>query len=149
MDEQVRQRARKRRRPLREAASALELAIAAPAGTGSVWRDRVRTRVTAVRAALEDHIIEVEGPGGLAEEIRAEAPRLISLMNRLQGEHGDLREAVGRILETIRGIPTKPSEDQVAAVREAVTSFLGRISRHRQKGADLVYEAYCVDIGGE
>jgi hypothetical protein len=34
----------------------------------------------------------------------------------------------------------------VAKVREDVTGLLGALVRHRQTGADLVYEAYQVDI---
>jgi hypothetical protein len=33
-------------------------------------------------------------------------------------------------------------------VREQVTSVLSDLIRHRQRGADLVYRAYAVDIGG-
>ena len=41
------------------------------------------------------------------------------------------------------------SADAVAARREAATELVGRIVRHRQRGADLIYEAYEVDIGGQ
>jgi hypothetical protein len=34
------------------------------------------------------------------------------------------------------------------AFREEVTTLMGQLVRHRQKGADLVYEAYDVDLGG-
>jgi hypothetical protein len=34
-------------------------------------------------------------------------------------------------------------------VREAATALLGRLVRHRQRGSDLVFEAYEFDIGGE
>ena len=30
----------------------------------------------------------------------------------------------------------------------AATELVGRVVRHRQRGADLIYEAYEVDIGG-
>jgi seryl-tRNA synthetase len=39
--------------------------------------------------------------------------------------------------------------DEVTRVRELGTELLGSIVRHRQRGADLVYEAYEVDIGGD
>ena len=38
--------------------------------------------------------------------------------------------------------------DEVAAHREAATRLLDRLARHRQRGSDLIYEAYAVDIGG-
>lgn len=149
MEERVRKLARKRRQQLREAASALELAIAAPARTGSVWRDRVHRKLLDVRRALEDHIAEVDGPGGLAEQISEERPRLINPMGLLSAEHGDLREKVANILKIIGRMPAKLREADAAGVREAVMALIGQISRHRQKGADLVFDAYNVDIGGE
>jgi hypothetical protein len=33
-------------------------------------------------------------------------------------------------------------------LRSVLTSLLVALARHRQRGADLVYEAYAVDIGG-
>lgn len=149
MEKKVREEARRRRRPLREAASALELAVSAPAGTGSKWRKRVLTRVQEVSAALEDHIAEVEEPGGLADEISAEAPRLIHMMAILKAEHVELRQMLTQARADLGRGADKLSTDEIVEVREKVLSFLGRIARHRQKGADLVYEAYNVDIGGE
>ena len=32
--------------------------------------------------------------------------------------------------------------------RDDLQRFIGRVIRHRQKGADLVWEAYNLDIGG-
>jgi hypothetical protein len=37
----------------------------------------------------------------------------------------------------------------VDRVRGLGTALLGRLLRHRQRGSDLVYEAYQIDIGGE
>jgi hypothetical protein len=36
----------------------------------------------------------------------------------------------------------------VDAVRERGTRLLGHLVRHRQRGADLIFEAYQTDIGG-
>jgi hypothetical protein len=33
-------------------------------------------------------------------------------------------------------------------VREDATRLMGHVIKHRQRGADLVYEAYATDIGG-
>jgi hypothetical protein len=37
----------------------------------------------------------------------------------------------------------------VDAIRALATALLGRLARHRQHGADLIYQAYQVDLGGE
>jgi hypothetical protein len=149
MEKRVREGARRRRRPLRAAASALELAVAAPGGTGPKWCHRVHTRVKQVSAALEGHVVEVEGPSGLWNDIRVHAPRLIPMMDALKAEHHTLRQMVAQLIEDLTRITDKASKEEIAAVREKVVLLLGRITRHRQKGADLVYEAYNVDIGGE
>lgn len=149
MEERVRKLARKRRQPLRAAASALELAIAAPAGTGEVWCKRVNKETLKVRRALEEHVEDVEGRDGLAEQIATDRPRVINQMNRLIAEHGELRARTAYVLEALGRVPATPGDNDVAAVREAVMALIGLISRHRQKGADLIFEAYNVDIGGE
>ena len=145
-EKKVREGARRRRRPLRDAASALELAAAAPAGTGPKWCHRVHIGVKRVSGALEGHVVEVEGPSGLWNDIRVDAPRLIPMMETLKVEHDTLRKVVAQLLEDLTRITDKASKDEIAAVREKVVLLLGRITRHRQKGADLVYEAYMVDI---
>jgi hypothetical protein len=37
----------------------------------------------------------------------------------------------------------------VERVRQRADELLAALSRHRQRGADLVYEAYATDLGGE
>ena len=37
----------------------------------------------------------------------------------------------------------------VESIRDAAITLMGLLVRHRQRGADLVYEAYDVEIGGE
>ena len=65
----------------------------------------------------------------------------VVLAGLLGGAIGTERE----IREREAGLQT---EEAVAAHREAATELVGRIVRHRQRGADLIYEAYEVDIGG-
>jgi hypothetical protein len=37
----------------------------------------------------------------------------------------------------------------VDTVRDRGTALLGQLVRHRQRGSDLIYEAYSAEIGGE
>lgn len=149
MEQDVREGARRRRAPLREAASDLELAISAPVGTGSVWRDRVRESLARVQVALKQHVQDTERPDGLYRELQNDAPRLSTLVNLLGEEHSLLRSDITRALSALEELPTELEDDCCEDAREAVLVLLGRISRHRQKGADLVWRAYSVDIGGE
>ena len=44
--------------------------------------------------------------------------------------------------------PDHDDPEWVERLRSVLTSLLVALARHRQRGADLVYEAYAVDIGG-
>lgn len=149
MEDQVREDARRRRAPLRHAASDLEFAISAPVGTGAVWRDRVRESLARVQVALKQHVQDTEGAEGLYEQLKSVAPRLSTLVNLLTKEHTVLKEEINGVLSELEGLPNQIDDDCCETVRDAVMLLLGRISRHRQKGADLIWRAYSVDIGGE
>ena len=149
MDEKVREGARRRRAPLREAASGLEFAASAPVGTGEVWGERVRESLHRVQTALDQHIQDTEGPDGLYEELQTAAPRLSNLVKLLTKEHTTMKEDIDRALDAVAELPEGFETEEAEPARESILVVLGRISRHRQKGADLVWRAYSVDIGGE
>lgn len=135
------ERARAKRRDLRQTMDVLEDVVSRPATTDS-WNDTVRDALEDVKRALIDHIHEVEAPGGLLAEVIDDAPRLSNRVQELEGEHGVLIAAVDRALEST----ASSGRDDPAALRRRVVSLLGRLTNHRQQGADLVYEAYNVDI---
>jgi hypothetical protein len=54
----------------------------------------------------------------------------------------DLHDAVGHP-------PAAPGLEWVEHQRRHALELMAALVRHRQRGADLVYEAYSVDIGGE
>jgi hypothetical protein len=149
MERDRREEARRRRAPLRAAAGELERAISAPVGTGPVWRDRVRESLNSVRVALRQHIEDTEGANGLYIELRENAPRLTNLVILLEDEHSTLDTAIDDSLAALDSLSDEFDTDDAEPVRESVLFLLGKISRHRQKGADLVWRAYSVDIGGD
>lgn len=143
------QEAARRRRTLHEALVALEVAISSPAaGRIPDWTRKVTKEMTAVRDAWDEHIDGTETPGGLYEEIVGMSPRLAGTVDRLRDEHPDITEAVGQMLARVEQVEvgglTWPLDD----ARDDLQRLIGRVIRHRQKGADLVWEAYNVDIGG-
>jgi ssDNA-binding replication factor A large subunit len=85
---------------------------------------------------------EVEGPEGLLAEMVLKAPRLSKRAKRLSEEHPDLRAQ-------IVGVSDLVADGAVADVRARTLEVLVAIARHRQDGADLVYDSYILDIGGE
>ena len=136
-------RARKRRALLWNAMTGLEKAIAGPSSSEG-WLTRVDANLAELRRALEEHIRTVEGTDGLFDEIMATSPRLAAEMEWLRDEHRQLVTAMARTTEVLRSARTDSKGPQ--RLRRAVTSLLGRLTRHRQRGSDLVFEAYNVDI---
>jgi hypothetical protein len=138
--------ARTRRAELLAAITALESALAAPAGA-PVWAARVQARVEQLASAFEDHVHATEGPDGMYADILRTAPRLRFGVDRLATEHDDTRIAIGSLGKLIDDL-TDSGPDEVGRIREEGLSLLARLVRHRQRGADLVFEAYAQDIGG-
>ncbi len=137
---------RAHRSELGESMSALDAATALPVGLGPLWRRRVRAALTELAHDLRDHVDLTEAEGGLYADIRASSPRLSRGVDRQLEDHRWFLEEVERLLtERDDGLA---DEAALAAHREAATSLVGRLVRHRQRGSDLIYEAYAVDIGG-
>jgi hypothetical protein len=55
----------------------------------------------------------------------------------------------GLVEDLLIGVRPPVAAGDVDTVRELGTALLDRLVRHRQHGADLIHEAYQVDIGGE
>jgi hypothetical protein len=85
--------------------------------------------------AISEHLAATEGEHGLYAEIVATDPRLTFAVESLIREHAELRLIIGRDLSGL-------SEAQV-------TGLARHLDRHCQRGKDLVYEAYVMDLGGE
>lgn len=138
---------RRRRSELRDSMSALELALAAPAPQDPArWAERVHVALVELTADFRVHVDLTEGPDGLYQELLRRAPRLSGAMARLTHDHARIRGLVEELLARVRG---QEGGGEVDHVRELGTTLLGALVRHRQRGADLVFEAYQVDIGGE
>jgi hypothetical protein len=108
------------------------------------WRERVRERLDPLRAAVAEHVVVTEGPDGLYAELLDHAPRLARGVHTLVGEHAVLVTAVDTLKARL--------DEQTIAVEQVrgwASDLLRELHRHRQRGADLVYEAYAADIGGE
>jgi hypothetical protein len=138
---------RRRRAELRESMSALEVAMAAPPLMGRAhWAERVHVALVELSADFREHIDITEGPDGLYGALRTSAPRLSGAVARLTREHALIGELVEDLLTCFRAPDV--SGDMVR-IRDLGTTLLGTLVRHRQRGSDLMYEAYEVDIGGE
>lgn len=139
-------RVRALRGELGEAIQALDEALALPAGLGGLWRRRVRAALTELAHDLRDHVALTEAEGGLYADLRTRAPRLSVAVDTQLADHRYFLEEVERLLADR---DSGQASSDVEAHRRAVGVVLARLRLHRQRGSDLIYEAYEVDIGGQ
>jgi hypothetical protein len=141
--------AKQRRATLHDALVHLEIAISSPAsGRIPEWTGLVSKEMVSVRDAFEQHVLVTEKPGGLYEEIIMRAPRLDGTIRRLRDEHPEIAERIGAMVQRLDETGIDDPEWPLEQARDDLQRLIGTVIRHRQKGADLVWEAYNVDIGG-
>lgn len=133
--------ARVRRFVMRDAMAALENAVARAAAAED-WRTTVVHALVDLRAALDAHVHEVEGPGGILADLVSRAPRLSAGVEDLRSDHERLAGTLSTVLSRAHDLSTSD-------LRARSLEILGELAEHRMKGADLVYEAFNADIGGQ
>ncbi|MGI8679259.1 MAG: hypothetical protein ACR2LX_11330 [Jatrophihabitans sp.] len=137
---------RVRRAELRGSLNYLELTLAAPAaGRPVVWGETVHDALTTVAHDFVAHVEVTEGPEGLHQAILNGDLRLANAVAALTAEHADIvTEIAGLVADSEAPVVA----DDIDSIRDRATRLLGHLVRHRQRGADLIYEAYQTDIGG-
>jgi len=142
--------ARQRRKTLHDTLVHLEEAISSPAaGRIPDWTAHVLKDMIEVREAFDQHILVTERPEGLYDEILERAPRLAGNVRRLREEHPEIKVATARMVERLEQTEVGGTDGwALDQARDDLQRFIGQVIRHRQRGADLVWEAYNVDIGG-
>lgn len=137
---------RLRRAELRETLSVLEHTLAAPAsGREVVWGEAVHDALITVVGDFGAHVEVTEGPGGLHQTIMSADLRLANAVHALAAEHGSIAEEIAALVADSE--PPVIAAD-VDGLRERGVRLLAQLLRHRQRGADLIYEAFHADIGG-
>jgi hypothetical protein len=138
---------RRRRAELFESMGALRQALdARTPGCLDTWSESVQVALTDLSADLGAHIAITEGPGGLHRDVMEVAPRLCHAVDRLARQHVEISAMLDRLTSRAQHVTTIPDVEDVRCLGAAV---LDRLARHRRRGADLVFEAYATDIGGE
>ncbi len=140
--------AARRRADLHHALVDVERAISSPAaGRLDTWIGDVVKQLSILLDSIDEHIEVTERPEGLYEEILRRAPRLSSQVDRLRAEHPPLRAGTTELIERLHST-TVGRDWPLDEARDDAQRLLGKIVKHRQRGADLVWEAYNLDIGG-
>ena len=142
------ERSREHRRGVRQACVDLEDALAQPAGQDlEKWSADVAARFRQLTEAFRRHAEQSESPDGLLHEIVESAPRLAHAVEQVKDEHEVLLVEMARLATASAD---SHSGSQIDNTREDSLRLLQDIAAHRHRGADLIYEAYSVDIeGGE
>jgi hypothetical protein len=138
-------RVRSERAELGHSMAALESALAEPED-GPVSRRRVRAALTELAHDLRAHVELSESAEGIYAELRTAAPRLSTRVDVQLAEHPEMLAEVDRLLaERDDGLT---GEGAVAEHRAAASALLQTLAKHRRRSADLLHEAWDVDIGG-
>ena len=146
-DQALLEELRRHRAELRESMSALEDALAAPVTADQArWAQRVNAALMEVSGDFRTHIEITEGHNGLYRDLLKTSPRLSGAVAELTHEHVLITGQVDNLLARVAAQDVIEDADRV---RGRGTAILGRLVRHRQRGSDLVFEAYEFDIGGE
>ncbi|MFI6233673.1 hypothetical protein ACIBD9_08955 [Micromonospora sp. NPDC050784] len=122
---------------------ALGRAVAA-ASTEPRWREDVLLRLGPVRKGFAEHVRATEGPTGLYRELLTQSPRLDHGVRLLTREHTAIVAAILAVQQIAERPEAHPDE-----LRHRAGHLLRRLARHRRRGADLLWEAYQTDLGGE
>jgi hypothetical protein len=137
---------RRRRAELRESMAALELAPAPHpqvrrAGSNGSTLRWWSSPPTSVSTSTSRRV-----PRGCTTISSRRRRAFSSQVDRLIGEHTLIKGLVDDLVDRVN--PLAASAD-VDSIRDLGTALLGRLQHHRQRGSDLVYEAFEIDIGGE
>ncbi|KAB1949774.1 hypothetical protein F8271_00635 [Micromonospora sp. ALFpr18c] len=108
------------------------------------WREDVLLRLRPVEQRFAEHVRVTEGPAGLYRELLAHSPRLHHGVRLLTREHAGIVAALRAVRRLAEHCDASPDE-----VRHRAGYLLRTLARHRRRGADLLWQAYQTDLGGE
>ncbi len=132
------------RSQLAAAMNHVEAAAAAPVGKES-WVIDLRHSLRQLEVAWNHHLVEMHNPNGLLDQIVEEAPRLQRSVDEMRGAQTEVAAVIGAAMELMAEADEGADPKEF---REAAIAALVEVTRHRQRGADLIYDAYDIDIGG-
>ena len=130
------------RRDCRRAITALESSLEAPVAKRIDWRLKVIASLSALRGSFYDDVLFNEGPGGLLEDVMIRATHLAHAVQKLRIEQRKLVLALDAELSRAMLVTETPD-----VTRARLLELIQLLFRHRQHAADLVHDAYQVDIG--
>ena len=135
---------RVRRDRLYDAILRVERALASPAGGDAArWAAALTAPVDSLQEVLNDHVSGTEGAEGLFEQMREDAPHLLPALERIRDEHDPLLDGTRGLIDAL---PNVHDDDGVDLVRMHALDLMRRLLEHRHRGAELLYDAYAIDV---
>jgi hypothetical protein len=129
-----------------EAMHALEVAAGSPASGGSdAWTQSLRLALERLESAFAEQRASYEDPLGLMAEIAHDDPRLRTWVRQLRHRWVELEATARALRETLE---SSADSQAIYEVRERVRWLMGSIRHHREREADLVFEALGLDLEG-
>jgi len=120
----------------------LEESLASPAvGRLENWHRRLIQDLVPVAQAVLDHCQKAEAPGGLVPELEIELGGRPRALRLVADEHRALVRDIGLYLASLEELR------RADEVRERASNLTVRLREHQAHEADLIYEAFCRDIG--
>jgi hypothetical protein len=84
---------------------------------------------------------KVLDPAGKLRDVISDAPRLANVVARLESDRQEILAAFDHLLAGLQA--AQPIDHRAA------DDLVSRLTSYRQKAADLLHQAYGVDLGGE
>ncbi|MDX1621801.1 MAG: hypothetical protein R3320_12465 [Nitriliruptorales bacterium] len=113
-----------------------------PDGDLNDWLVDLHQALAVVDEMLAVHIAQTEAEQGFLDELVGEsAGRLQASVNELRADHGRLHKATRELLSQVE------EEPHPEALRAAARDLVQQLDDHYRRGADLLWEAYGVDLG--
>lgn len=108
------------------------------------WRTELAEAVDLVEEVLAAHIAGTEEAGGFFQELVHESGgRLSASVKRLRRDHERSNELVGELHDAL------DAQADPAELGQVADELFAQLEAHRHRGADLLWQAYGQDIGGE
>ena len=124
----------------------LEFRAGSPApGREGQWLGQVLRALDALEEMLAIQHENSAEEGSILSDIQRDQPRLHNRVVQLRRDYRDLHEAVSRLHAQLESTP--PDRLHFADVRQQLDRVATELRYQRAREADLIYEAFNVDLG--
>jgi chromosome segregation ATPase len=124
----------------------LESALAAASfNRAEDWNHVVQEELGVLQQALGENRVAINSSEGLFTEIIADHPRMLSRIEKLKQEYGDLERQIATLRDQFQGADRTP---EVGDIRERLSWLLKALRHAQARENELVFEAIGRDLGG-